>query len=85
MFSHGLSCGVVVNLGHETASVSAVWDGDIVNHATEVLKVKSTPLEIAHVVGRVLETSCGGNDKKKSIFKQNVVLAGKHCDQCTWF
>jgi hypothetical protein len=76
LYSHGLSCGIVVNLGHETASVSAAWDGDIISDATEVLKVDSTPTDIAHAVGRVLETSCGSDKRKEHILKQNVILAG---------
>jgi hypothetical protein len=85
LFSHGLSCGIVVNLGHETASVSAAWDGDIISDATEVLKVDSTPTDIAHAVGRVLETSCGSDKRKEHILKQNVILAGKHGDKQTSF
>ena len=76
--SHGLSCGVVVNLGHETASVSAAWDGSIMSSCTTSLDVSASADDVAEAVGQVIESASEGDEHIRSVLTSNVVLAGKY-------
>lgn len=67
----------MVNMGYETASASAVWDGAFVPDSTSLLPIDSSPDGIAQAVGKVIEISCQADDRKQSVLMRNVVLVGK--------
>jgi actin-related protein len=76
LYSFGLSRGVVVNMGHETASVSIGWDGNAITSATQHLEIGSSPETIVQSIMKAIEIACQQLDTSQEVLSQKIVLVG---------